>query len=70
MNVTEIKPMDILYVQVPIGNLPPSKSIDYLNNVREMIKEAFDNTLIVAPVRGDNYNVLGGIKIEVLRKVP
>ena len=69
MNITEIKPTDILFVQVPVGNMPLSRSEEYLTKVKDMIKEVFDNRLLLTPIRGGNWDELGGIKIEILRKV-
>lgn len=65
MKTKNIKKNDLLYCEVDIGYLPPTKAKTLLENQKKLIKECFpENTLLIVPVRDRNKS----IEITVIKK--
>lgn len=64
MEITKVKKDDKFVFYVDVGNLPPSKIVDYLGSIKKQFNNTFDNDTIFIPERKFD----GGCKIEILRK--
>jgi hypothetical protein len=65
MNVTTIKKNDVLFITVPVGNLPSQRAKDHMESVRLKFKKYFDNDIMVT---GSTFAAGSAYTIEVLRK--
>ena len=63
MKITSVKKKDVFLVTVPIGSMPPVKAQGYMNKIKDMFKETFDNDILIVPVREPSE-----YSFEILRK--
>ena len=62
MNITEIRPGDVIFAQIPLGNLPNSKASQQIEKIRDEFKKFFDNNMVLVGTRETEYT------FEILRK--
>jgi len=62
MNITAIRKDDIIFIQTPVGQLPPAKVEERINEIKKDFGEYFDNAMIILGTLDEEYT------FEILRK--
>jgi len=64
MKITKIKKDDVIFVSVPVGQMPPARTQTYMEALKKELKKVFNNEVLMVASR----DVDRGYEFEILRK--